>query len=57
MLSIKHRGHRFAAVVVGTCLALVVGSVTAPAAAAASGGAPAHRPLSPTIATTEPNPC
>ena len=36
MLSIKHRGHRLAALAVGTCLALVAGGVTVPAAAAAS---------------------
>ena len=34
MLSIQHRGNRFAGVVLGTCLLLVVGSVTAPAASA-----------------------
>ena len=33
MVSIKHRGHRLAAVAVATCLALVVGTVTAPVAA------------------------
>ena len=35
-MSIKQRGRRLAAIAVGTCLALVVGSVTAPAVAAAS---------------------
>jgi len=34
VLSIQHRGNRFAGVVLGTCLLLVVGSVTAPAASA-----------------------
>ena len=40
MVSIEHRGHRLAAIAVLTCLALVMGTVTAPAATGSAGSAP-----------------
>ena len=41
-MSIKQRGRRLAFIAVGTCLALVIGCVTAPAVAAASAPSSSH---------------
>jgi len=42
VMSIKQRGRRLAFIAVGTCLALVIGCVTAPAVAAASAPSSSH---------------